>query len=722
MRTVHKTCNLCEATCGVLIDVERDKVLAIRPDENDPFSRGHICPKAFALKEIHEDPDRLKKPLRRKGKDWEEISWEEALEEAASRLAEIQKKHGDNAVATYMGNPSVHNFGTLFYSQFLLRALGTRNRFSASSVDQNPKHASSLFLFGHILSVPIPDLDRTQYLLVLGANPVASNGSLMTAPDVRARLKDIQKRGGKVVVIDPRRTETAQMASEHHFIRPGEDAFFLAALLHTVIEEKLGREGPAASRMTGLEDLRKLVRPFSPEAVEARTGIAAAEIRRIAREFAKASCAACYGRIGTCLQEFGTLSSWLVDVLNLLTGNVDRPGGAMFTTPAVDLRTLANRTGNTGHYDVWRSRVRNIPEFNGEIPVACLAEEILTPGEGQIRGLLTIAGNPVLSAPNGVQMDKAFSRLGYYVAVDIYLNETTRHAHLILPPRWSLEQDNYEVAFHGFAIRNTAKYSPIVVEAGPGTKADYEILSDLTLRVLEKKAANPLRRAALGAARRLKALPSPRTLLDFLLRTGPRGDGYLPWKKGLSLKRLEENPSGVDLGALEPSLDQVLVAKSGKIELGHPLMGEQLGKLAGRLSKKLEKKNGELLLIGRRELRSNNSWGHNSPTLAKGSNRCNLIMNPYDADRLNLKKGEDVNIRSRVGEVVTRLSVSDEIMQGVVSLPHGWGHNREGIRQGVAGKNPGVSANDLTDEMPLEQVVGNAVLNGVPVTVSGVEA
>ncbi len=720
-KTVHKTCNMCEATCGLLINVEDNRVVKIRADDNDPFSRGHICPKAFALQEIQEDPDRIKFPMKRTGKGWQRIGWDEAFEEVAENIARLQKQYGEDTVATYMGNPSAHNFGTALYGIPLLKTIHSRNKYSASSVDQNPKHASSLFLFGTILSMPIPDLDRTQYLLILGANPMTSNGSIMTAPDIRTRLNDIRKRGGKIVVVDPRRTETAKMADRHIAIRPGLDGLLLAAVINVIFAEKLGREGPATKYLADLDMLKKNLAPFTPEAVAPALGIGADEIRTLAREFAGAPSASCYGRIGTCLHEFGTLSSWLVDVLNLVTGNLDRPGGAMFTSPAADLLGSAPALGLKGHHNAWQSRVRGLPEFNGELPAAVLAEEILTPGPGQVRGFVSIAGNPVLSTPNGKQLEEALSRLDFYVAFDIYINETTRFANIILPPTWSLEHDNYEFAFHMFAVRNTTKYSPKVLDAEPGTMDEWKILTEVNLRLMEKKAKNPAAKLAASAARRLGLVPEPRTILDGMIRMGRYGDKFLPWKKGLSLKKLEESPSGIDLGPLQPELGRVLQTKDKKIHLSHPLMDKELERLRGFMATQIQmagKANGrQLMLIGRRDLRTNNSWAHNVKSLVKGGARCDLIMNPDDAGLLGLKHHDNVKVKSRVGEVTTRLAVSDEIMRGVVSLPHGWGHRREGVQLSVAVEFAGVSCNDLTDDKLVEPIVGNAILNGVPVTV-----
>lgn len=720
-KTFHKTCNICEATCGLLVDVgDRGEVLRIRADADDPFSQGHICPKAIALREIQEDPDRLRFPLRRRGSDWQQVSWEEALELVASRIVELQARHGDDSVGTYLGNPAAHNFGTILVLTALNQAIATRNRYTASSTDQNPKHASSKLLFGNVFSIPIPDLDRTDFLLVLGANPVVSNGSLMTAPGFARRVRALHARGGRLVVIDPRRTETAALADEHWFLRPGRDGLLLAALVHVVLEEKLTRERHPFQHVAGLARLADWVSPFAPERVETALAIPAAKVRQLARDFAGAPSAACYGRVGTCQHPFGTLNSWLIDVLNLLTGNLDTPGGAMFPTPAVDLPGLARWRERGQEEPHWTTRVRGVPAFNGEQPVACLAEEILTPGEGQVRGMLTIAGNPCLSAPNGAALERAFASLEFCAAVDFYLNETTRHADVILPPTPSLEHDNYEVLFHGFAVRNTAKYSPQVLAPPAGTLDEWQILSDLALRILARKGSRGGRLAA-GAARRLGLVPSPRRALDWLLRLGPYGDGFRPWRRGLRLADLEAHPAGIDLGALEPSLDRILTTPGGRIDLSPPVIGEELARLASSLQDGSAGP-APLLLIGRRDPRTNNSWLHNTPLSAKGRERCTLLMHPDDAARLHLADGARVVVRSRVGELTAPLQVSDEVMPGVVSLPHGWGHDRPDTRMRRAADRPGVNCNELVDDQVLEGVTGNAVYNGVPVEVRAAPA
>ncbi len=721
-RVAHKTCNLCEAMCGLRITVDGDAVGRIEGDPDDPISRGHLCPKAIALREIQDDPDRLRRPLRRRGRDWEEISFDDALAETAERLHATRSQHGADAVGVYLGNPGAHSLGVILGLSPLHAVLATRNRYAASSLDQNPKHAASVLLFGNFLRIAVPDIDRTDFLLVLGANPVVSGGSLMSAPGVGKRLRALRERGGRLVVVDPRRTETAELADDHLPLRPGLDGLLLAALVHTVLDEKhtvLDEEraapGPLASRLAGTPSLAEALAPFSPEAVAPRLGLDAARIRGLARDFSAAPSAVCYGRVGTCQHPYGTLATWLVDVLNLLTGNFDRPGGAMFPTPAADLADLARLRGAPGHLSQWTTRVRGAPCFNGEAPTPCLGEEIRTPGPGQIRALLTIAGNPVLSAPNGAALGEALATLPFMASLDFYVNETTRHAHVILPPSWSLEHDNYEILFHGFAVRNTARFSPALVAPRDGQPDDYELLTDLTLRLAGREAGT-VRRAAIEAIRRSGLVPSPRRLLDWMLRIGPHGDGFRPWRSGLRVRDLEANPSGIDLGPLRPCLDEVLPSPEWRIDLAPEVMLAELDRLA-REGVPGPRPDAPYQLIGRRDVRTNNSWLHNTRMATKGRERCTLIMHPDDARREGLATGDRALIRSRVGQVEAPVVVSDEVLPGVVSLPHGWGHRGEGLRMGVAQRHPGVSVNDLVDDAALEPVVGNAILNGVPVEV-----
>ena len=704
-----RTCTLCEAMCGIVISTDGPRVTDIRGDPDDPFSRGHICPKAVALQDVHDDPDRLRRPMRRNGTEWTEISWDEALDEAAARLTTIQREHGRDAVATYSGNPTVHSSGAMLFAPELMRALRTKNRFSATSVDQLPHHVAALLMFGHALLIPIPDIDHTQHLLMLGANPAASNGSLMSAPGVMDRIRAIRARGGHVVLLDPRRTETAGLVDAHHFIRPGSDALLLLALLQVIFADGSERVQQYTEYLDGVDALRDLVAPFTPQRVAAPTGISADDIRTIARDFANAPSAVAYGRVGVSMQEFGGLACWLITALNIVTGRLDVRGGAMFTTPAIDILKADQRESGDVRFGRWTSRVRGLPEFAGELPVSALAEEIETGGAGQIRALLTHAGNPVLSTPNGSRLDRALARLEYFVAIDFFINETTRHAHLILPPTFALERDHYDLVFHALAVRNTAKYSPAIFPRPHDARHDWEILNALTWRVRGtlKARAQAITLGQLG----------PRGMLDVGLRQGPYGAGFAPFATGLRLKTLEDNPHGVDLGPLQPSLPARLRTADRRMHLAPALFVADVARLAATLDS-APANAGTLSLIGRRALRSNNSWMHNSERLVRGKNRCTLQMHPADAAARGVCDGDEACITSRVGSVVAPIEVTNTVMAGVVSLPHGWGHGRAGTRIPTANANAGVSINDLTDDQRLDALTGNAGFSGVPVTVS----
>ncbi|WP_432942838.1 molybdopterin-dependent oxidoreductase [Kribbella sp. CA-253562] len=694
--TVRRTsCNLCEAICGVLVTVEDDRVTDVRGDESDPLSRGHICPKAVALKDLQEDPDRLTTPVRRTRDGWEPIGWDEAYTLVADRLTAIQREHGRNAVGVYLGNPNVHSLGAMTHMPTALRLLRTRSRFSATSVDQLPHMLASYLLYGHQLMVPVADIDRTSYLLMLGANPLASNGSMMTAPGFGRRLKEIRRRGGRVVVIDPRRTETAAVADEHHFVRPGTDAAFLLALIHQVIADGNARPAPYVD---GLAAVTEAVAEWTPERAAAATGIPAEVIRRIAAEFAGADRAACYGRVGVSTQQFGVVCQWAVQVLNIITGNLDRPGGTMIPRPAVDTLRGIRR----GHVGVWKSRVRGLPEFGGELPVAALAEEILTPGDGQIRALVTVAGNPVLSTPNGRKLDEGLAGLDFLVAVDPYINETTRHADVILPPTPPLERDHYDLTFHQLAVRNTARWNEAVLPRPAAARHDWEIFRDLGLELLRRM---PRSRQKVIAGVRLRL--SPRRIVDLGLRIGPYR---------LSLRKLRKSPGGIDLGPLQPALPGALRTSDQRINVAQESILDDLARLSSALV--APDNDGELLLIGRRHLRSNNSWMHNSARLVKGKPRHQLLMNPADLAGRSLADGELVEVTSAAGALTVEVAESNDMMPGVVSLPHGFGHGLPGVRLGVAGQVAGASVNDVTDDAETDAVGGTAVLNGVPVRVT----
>ncbi|CAM3469561.1 molybdopterin-dependent oxidoreductase [Parendozoicomonas haliclonae] len=701
-----RACNLCEAMCGIKITHNGSQILSIKGDAEDPFSRGHICPKAVALQDIHEDPDRIRQPLLKTEDGWKEIGWEEALDRAAEGIRRTQKAHGKDAVATYLGNPNVHNTGNLLMGRHFFNAVRTRNRFSATSVDQLPHHIVAWKLFGHQLKIPVPDIDHTTHMVIIGGNPLASNGSIMTVPDVRNRLKDIQKRGGQFIVIDPRRTETAELADEHHFIKPGTDAFLLMAILNTLFEKHLIDTGRLTAFLDDFDSIKDYVSGWTPERAAAVTGISAQTIHQLAVDFGKADRPVMYGRMGVSVQVFGLLCQFLIMLINIATGRLDEPGGLMFTRPAAD---ILKQTGR-GHFGKGLSRVRKLPEFNGEFPVAAMAEEMLVEGDGQVRGLVTVAGNPVLSTPNGTQLEKGLEGLDFMVSIDFYLNETTRHADLILPPVSPLERDHYDIIFHLLAVRNTTRFAGPLFPPPAGAMEDWQIFKALEDRL------RPVKGLTEKLARKFS---TPRRLLDILLRSGPHGWFRNPLK-GLSLKRLARHPHGIDLGELKPSLPKALYTKDKRIHLQPEFFFNDLKRLE-RFESQL-KESDTLLLFGRRHVRSNNSWLHNSHRLIKSKSRCTVMMHPTDAKQRGISEVGQVSVSSRVGNITLPVEITDAVMSGTISIPHGWGHNREGVRLQTAASVAGQSINDLTDDQDIDLLSGNAVLNGIAVRAVAVES
>ena len=741
--TTHRTCPLCEATCGLTLTLDGESVTRVEGDAEDVFSRGFICPKGAALGRLHEDPDRLTRPMKREGDRWVEVSWEAAFALISEKLSAIVKTHGRDAVGIYLGNPTVHNVEAAFYTRPLLKALQTKNIYSASTLDQMPKHVSSALMFGHPLQIPVPDLDRTDLLLMLGANPLASNGSLCTAPDFPGRLKALQARGGRFIVVDPRRTRTAKRADAHHFIRPGGDVFLLAALAQTLFAENLVSLN--SLDVNGVEALSEAVARFTPEVASTRCGIDAETIRGLARALAEAKRAAVYGRLGTCTVEHGTVTSWLIDALNVLTGNLDRAGGAMFSSPAHERHRPGRSTGGRGYaLGRWSSRVDDLPETMGELPVTALASEIETPGAGQIRAFITIAGNPILSAPNADRLDKALRSLDFMVSVDPYCNETTRHADVILPPPSPLHRGHYDLSFYEFSVRNICNHSPPVWPLPEERLAEWEIIAKLAIIAAGQDSKTPASmldemviQGLVGQETSAKFAPlfgeSPETLLealgdrrgpsrilDFLLRSGPYGENFGQNPGGLSLDVLEKNPHGVDLGPLVPRLPDALKTTSGRVELAPAQLVDALKNIPLGDSAPDDRK--KLRLIGRRHLRSNNSWMHNIESLAKGKNRCTLLVHPDDADARGLESGALVEVRSRVGSITIPAEITDEIMRGTVSAPHGWGHGLDGSACTTAARYPGVNSNRLTDDSQTDRLSGTVVQNGIPVTVALFEA
>ncbi|GAP34559.1 molybdopterin-dependent oxidoreductase [Piscinibacter sakaiensis] len=745
LRTAHRICPLCEACCGLSLTLEGERVVAVRGQSDDVFSAGYLCPKGVALKDLHEDPDRLRTPLVRRDGVLAPATWDEAWAEIARRLPPLQAAHGRDAVAVVAGNPVSHKMGLLLVLPALLKALGTRNFFSASTLDQMPRQLVNGWMYGHWLSNAVPDIDRCDWLLVIGANPVASNGSLWTVPGVRDRLRALRRRGGQLLVVDPRRTETAALADEHLAVRPGTDVFLLLGLLHTLFDEDLVRPGRLADLMQGLEAVRAAVAPFPAERMAPRCGVPADTLRRLARSLAATPRAAVYGRMGTSVQAYGSLCAWLIELLNLLTGHVDAPGGLMFPQAAA---FAANTTGAPGRgrgivTGRHRSRVAGAPEVFGELPLGCLAEEIETPGTGQVRALVTIAANPVLSAPEGERLARAFDGLDFMLSLDLYLNETSRHADVVLPARSPLEDGHWDVAFTQFSVRNHARYSPPVLAADPahppewqqllrlaaiaqgqGAAADIDALDDAlaehALRQAQaaaEAAGTPgIDAAALRAA--IGRWRGPERLLDLALRCGPWGAAARGEADGLTLERVAARPAGIDLGPLAPRLPELLRTPDGRIALAPPALVADLARVAQACATEptdTADATHPLRLIGRRDLRSNNSWMHNLPTLAKGPDRCTLQVHPDDARRAGLADGA----RARLvrGDQVLEVPIewSDAVSPGVVCLPHGWGHDLPGSRLAIAAQRPGVNLNRLADGRERDPLSGNAVLTGLPV-------
>ena len=703
-QTHFRTCNLCEAMCGIVIQHDGENVLSIKGDKDDPFSKGYICPKATALQDLHEDSDRLRHPVERTANGWKEISWPEALDKVAAGIQSVQKKHGQNAFGIYLGNPNVHNLGGMLTIKHLLSSIKTRSRFSATSIDQLPHHIVSMHLFGHMLRIPVPDVNRTQYMLIIGGNPLASNGSIMTAPNMRQKLKDIKARDGKVVVIDPRRTETADIASEHHFIRPATDVLLLLAMLNEIYLQGYAgkaraKNNRAAALAPEIERIADFAEDYSAESVADITGISASEIKRLVKEFCEAESSVCYGRMGVSVQEFGLLSQYLIMVINIVTGRLDEVGCLMFPNPAVD---VVNNSG-PGYLGKRHSRVSNLPDFNGDYPVVAMADEMLVEGAGQLKGFMTVAGNPVLSTPNGEKLDEAFANLDFMVAIDYFVTETSRHAHIILPPVSPLERDHYDVTFNNFAVHNVAKYSKALFAKKKSAKHDWQIYLELAKR-LDKKAA-----LATKIERRIVRTLGPKFMLDQGLRRGPYA--------GMTLNKLKKNPHGIDLGPLKRMLPQALKHKDKQIHLNIDFYQADLERVREMMQDYDDK---QILLIGRRHVRSNNSWLHNSYRLVKGKPRCTLMLHPETAKEYGIEDGQNVKVTSRVGSVIIVAEVTDELMPKVVSIPHGWGHGRKGVKQKIAQAHAGVSVNDLTDDTLIDQLSGNAAVNGVPVQLEAI--
>jgi anaerobic selenocysteine-containing dehydrogenase len=733
--TAQRICPLCEATCGLVLTIEAGRVTHARGDAEDVFSAGFICPKGASLPGLDNDPDRLSRPLIRRDGELVQTTWAEAFDAVAAGLGEVLAAHGGTSVGVYLGNPNAHTVAGALYAPVVVKALGTKQVFSASTLDQMPKHVALGYLFGSPVAFTVPDIDRTDHLVIIGANPMVSNGSLATAADFPGKLRALRRRGGRLTVIDPARTRTAALADRHIAPRPGTDAALLFAVVHVLFDEGLTELGANADLIDGVDEVRALAADFAPETVAGHCGVPATAIRELAREIAAAPSAAVYGRIGTSTVEFGTLGSWLVDVVNILTGNLDRPGGAMFPLGAAAPAPKKPGPGRGFVTGRWRSRVSGHPEVLSELPAAALAEEIDTPGDGQLKALITIAGNPVLSAPDGARLDRALAGIGFMVSVDPYLNETTRHADVILPPPPPSASPHFDFALNNLAVRNNVRYTPPVLPAGDRPD-EAEILSRIALigygvgphgdpglvddqviaATLAKATADPNSpvhgRPVEELTAALTGVRGYERRLDMMLRLGPYGDGFGADPDGLSLARLLRAPHGIDLGPLKPRLRQVLSTPSGKVELAAAPLVADTARLRASIGRAAE----AYVLIGRRHLRSNNSWMHNVATLTGGSNTCTLQVHPDDAAELGL--ADTAKVRGPGGELIAPVELTADMRRGVVSLPHGWGHDRDGTRLGVAAVAPGVNVNQLNDGAALDPLSGTAVLNGIPVDIA----
>lgn len=754
--THYRTCNLCEAMCGIAIKVEDQKITSIKGDPDDPLSKGHICPKALALKDIHEDSDRLRAPQLKTKDGWKEISWGRAFDIVANKIKDTQKEHGRHAVGTYLGNPNTHHHGNLIFAPALLQALRTHNKFSATSNDQLPHMQVNLAMFGHQLLFPIPDIDHMDFFILIGSNPAASNGSLMSAPDYLTRLKNITKRGGEVIVVDPRKTETTRVADQHLFIKPGTDAFLMLGILHTLFNEELIEQGRLHSRLDDIAQIQLLCSDYSAANVSTITGIKTLKIKELARKLANTPRACLFTRMGTSTQEFGGLATWLAYVINIITNHLDERGGLMFTKPAADIVELAALTGQKGHANRYQSK-SGLPEFGGELPASTMADQILLEDDKQIKAMIVLAGNPILSSPNGRRLDEAFESLDFMVSIDHYLNETSRHADIILPPTSPLEQSHYDLVFNVLGVRNVAKYSPALFIADKQARHDWQIMLELKRRISGHDLKSKLKEEA--SYQVLKRL-GPDGLLDIILRTGPYGtqipgtsqlgnlltdalQGFVESRhpmrklldlspygspnrglsKGLCVSSLLNYPHGIDLGSLQSCLPERLYTPKKRIKLAPSTFVKDMSRLRKRAEAiNLEQDDDKLLLIGRRHVRSNNSWLHNSHRLVKGKIRCTMMIHPKDALRLSLNDGDLATVTSRVGEVDIETEITPDIMEGVISIPHGWGHGRKDTSLSIASKRPGVSVNDLTDDQFVDRLTGTSALNGVPVSVAKVSA
>ena len=707
IKTHYRACNVCEATCGLEIKYQGNKILTIKGDKKDPLSKGHICPKGVALQDVYYDKDRLKYPVKKTENGWQQISWKQAFDAVTDKIKSVQKQYGQDAVAFYSGNPTVHNMGAMLFMPMFLKALKTNNRYSATSVDQLPDQLTAYLLFGHQLLVPVPDLDRTDCVLIIGANPVVSNGSMMTAPKVAQRLKDIQARGGLVINVDPRFTETSKLADQHLYINPATDVYLLLSMLQVMFAKSYDDLGHVKGFTHDLDEIKSLVQAYSPQKVAEITGITATEIENLVDTFCQSKTACCYTRFGASTQKFGAITQWLGNLINIVTGNFDKAGGVMFTKPALDILAPAKKHAGRKIFATSHSRVSGLPSFAGELPVSALAEEILTEGVGQIKMLITNSGNPVISTPDGQKMDKALDSLQFMVAIDFYINESSRHADIILPPTSALERPHYNLAFHTLAVQNTSKYSETLFAPDKNQRSDRQIFVELWSRLQKGGLGNKFKT---WMTKRVINKKGEAGLIDEGLRKGPYAD--------LTLQKVIDSKHGIDLGALEPCMPERLFTKGQQIHLLPKEIKKDMYRVADNLNEHQVNPEYPLQLIGRRDPRTNNSWMHNSYRLVKGKNRCVALVNIYDAKNHGLQDGDEIVVSSSTGKIALPVTITDDIKAGIISIPHGWGHVYDGMQLSIAQEHAGVNINDLMDTTQIDALSGNAVLSGVAVKIT----
>lgn len=766
IHTHLQICNLCEAMCGLKIQTIDGEITSIKGNPDDSFSKGYLCAKALALKDIHEDPDRLRQPVRRTAQGWETISWEMAFKDIKQQLTTIQKKFGRNSIALYLGNPRYHHHGSLLSSILLKKALNSRNCFSVASSDQLPHMLAAHELFGHMAMLPVPDIDRTDFLLCFGANPLVSNGSVMSAPNIKNRLKSLQNRGGKIITIDPRQTETAALADQHIYIRPGQDTFLLLGIIQIIFQHKLVDQGEWQNYTTGLTELKQLTQAYTLEKVARQTGIASDVIEVLALEFATSKTAAAYGRIGICTQQHGAINAWLIYLLNIISGNLDKPGGLMFPTPAADLALLSALINENGRFNEYRSRLKNLPSFDSELPVVEMADEMLSEEPEKIRAFINVAGNPVLSTPNGTRLEQALGQLDFMVAVDSYINETNRFADIILPPTSPLERSQYNMTCNLTAVRNNARYSEPLFPPAIDARHDWQILLSLSNILNRGPSFHALRTLAIGFVILMFRKLGADGVLGLMLRLGPYGFSFrksrlsqdfqppAKWfvkyfrmniprklrllfqispfykritlldndphsKQGLSLKKLKQKPQGIDLGAMTPCLpDRLKLFTDHKtLNLTPDIYQSELQKISISTEDRQPLANNEFILIGRRTPRSMNSWLHNVERLVKGKPSNTLFIHPENAFSLGISSGDQLRIQTFQHSISTVAELDPGIMKGVVCLPHGWGHHRQNTRLQIAHRYAGASFNDLTSSDQFDPFSGMSVLNNTLVKV-----